>query len=354
MITTDRINIPNWFWEALQDRNRQKTSTDRTAIVIQSAMDYNQAFSDPILLCNLLVIAKTHYMFFEVAQSGSHTFINIMKNSLMTVNSGTLKRKFDLLIIQGHGDARSISMGVDSEFSIADIDNQAGILFSQSIHEVLEDHAAIVLNACETGLELAPKMASLAGSILVTGPFNSIGSTDSWLQYCPEDGIELRSCDAQIFRSDSRLSNCGHSNDLYESLLLVETYARSGSSELQYKLGQFYLKQKFFSTPLKVMPTYWFFHSVLNGIPQAQSIFAQFEKSLASPIDEAVAFKALVAATNGHEAQIKVAELYADHLYLPGALDQAIFWCGNAMEQGIPKAQQLFRILIEIKTRTPT
>lgn len=229
-----RALIPETYLREIEFNNTGHSADDPTALVLMSKDDYNGSIYNPSTYFFLLNISKTHRLAIEIIKDVSEIKSTIDKQT----------KKVDLLSIEAHGEKASIKIAENSELKEEDLDSK--------IFENLSSGATIFLSSCNTGKEIAQKIAGVSKRIVfaptqIINPIQLIYSySDGQPKMLSYDNTEEY---VSIFKDGEIPTNpsvTAEELDKYftSEIDYLEGFAKDGDVKAQFCLGLLYLKNQ--------------------------------------------------------------------------------------------------------------
>jgi len=211
------------FLNLIKASNREKSEKTPLITILQAQFDPELVLVNLATQYDYHTLAKTHRIAIKIQSNGDieTPLKQIAKEFKLT----------DVLILDGHGSPTEIFFGDENNknphYTLSHVASEA--------YQYLEKGASLFLTGCETGQQLAPKIAA-ASKKPTTAPLVPASAYRSYFHQCPKHGLELvcynergRQVDLR-FDSGTKKPSCANNEVYNDKLRFLYGEAMKGNS----------------------------------------------------------------------------------------------------------------------------
>ncbi len=226
----------------IERSNRRHREDVPAAVILQASSDHSGGFCSGVWISQLEQLANTYYIALQIL-GGRENFATAIQEAKQEVGS----RNIMTLIVQAHGNRTYLTFDHANRYTTADV--------TASDFACLDLRASIILSACKTGLELAPRIAAMQPRPVFAAIDDVYESY--FIPGCDAHGCEMLAFDShwrQIIKKFQRYQNsvavcetdpCCASDETINRVKgamvhQMQQFAERGDAYTQFTLGEMY------------------------------------------------------------------------------------------------------------------
>lgn len=192
-LPVESVLFSNNFLNLIKASNWKKSEKTPLITVLQAEHDPELVLANLATQYDYLTLAKTYRIAMKIQSNGD------IETPLKQIAKEF--KPTDILILDGHGFPAGIFFGnensEDPNYTLSHVTPEP--------YQFLEDNASIFLTGCETGQQLAQKIAAVSKKP-TTAPTVPASAYRSYFHQCPKHGLELVCYDRQERQVDLRVA----------------------------------------------------------------------------------------------------------------------------------------------------